>query len=193
MVRSFTDAPVSPDAVERIIDIARRGPSAGYSQGVEFIVITDPEARAELGAAPSGRRHAARIPNFVAQAPVVVVICTSEEIYTTRYAEADKRTARGASPDAVFWMVPYWHVDAGAAMMLLLLATVAEGLGAGVAGVMGAAGQHRIRRLLGMPESYTAVAVVAIGHPAPDARKFAGSAATRKRRPQEEIVHRGRW
>jgi nitroreductase len=193
MVRSFTDEPVASDAVERILDVARRGPSAGYSQGVEFVVVTE---RATRDALTGGRPDAVRqsgITNFVQQAPVVIVVCASADIYTSRYREADKQPVRRESPDERFWLVPYWHTDAGAAMMLILLAAVNEGLGAGVVGVTGPEGQQRMQRALGMPGSYTAVAMVAIGHEAPDARQFRGSAAIRKRRPFDEVVHRERW
>jgi nitroreductase len=191
MVRSFTAEPVADEAVERILDAARRGPSAGYSQGVEFILVTDQETRQQVSA-PLDRLPAG-VPNFVAQAPVLVVVCTSAGIYTSRYREADKMRARGDRPDEDLWLVPYWHTDAGAAMMLILLAAVNEGLGAGVAGVMGREGQDRIQRVLGMPDSYTAVAIVAIGHEAPDAREFGGSAKTRRRRPLFDVVHRDKW
>ena len=43
MVRAFSDAPVGGGALERILDVARRGPSAGYSQGVEFVRLTPPD------------------------------------------------------------------------------------------------------------------------------------------------------
>lgn len=192
MVRSFTDAPVAAEAVERILDVARRGPSAGYSQGVDFVVVTDAETRRRLSA-PSERLRAAGMPNLVGQASVVIVVCTSADIYASRYREADKARVRRDQPDEDFWLVPYWHTDAGAAMMLILLAAVDEGLGAGVAGVMGHEGQKRVRQALAMPPSYTAVATVAIGHEAPDARQFAGSTKTRKRRPLSEVVHHERW
>jgi nitroreductase len=61
MVCSFTAEPVAPDAVERILDAARRGPSAGFSQGTEFVVVTDdatlsthhPPGQHPRGGAPS--------------------------------------------------------------------------------------------------------------------------------------------
>jgi nitroreductase len=192
MVRSFTDERVAPGAVERILEAARRGPSAGYSQGVEFVVVTEPAVRAELSAPPGSIRASGR-PLFVEQAPVLIVVCTSPSIYIERYREADKALVRKGRSDEDFWLVPYWHTDAGAAMMLILLAAVDEGLGAGIAGVMGAMGQARLRQVLGMPASYMAVAIVALGHEAPDARQFSGSAKTRKRRAIEDVVHRERW
>ena len=39
MVRSFEDRPIPPDVVERIVRNAQRGPSAGFSQGVELLVL----------------------------------------------------------------------------------------------------------------------------------------------------------
>ncbi|RPI10640.1 MAG: nitroreductase family protein, partial [Actinobacteria bacterium] len=39
MVRSFEDTSVAIEVVDRMIDRARRSPSAGYSQGVDFVVL----------------------------------------------------------------------------------------------------------------------------------------------------------
>ena len=196
MVRSFSSEAVAPEAIERILDVARRGPSAGYSQGVEFVLVTDEAVRRQVSAEPEALKKSG-LPNFVAQAAALIVVCTSAEIYTSRYREGDKARLRegqeGATADENFWTVPYWHTDAGAALMLILLAAVNEGLGAGVAGVMGREGQERMQRVLAMPETYTAVAIVAIGYEAVDARQFGGSARTRKRRPLDEVVHRDRW
>jgi nitroreductase len=47
MVRNFTDQPVEPAAVERVLDAARRGPSAGFTQGQDFVAVTDPRTKEE--------------------------------------------------------------------------------------------------------------------------------------------------
>jgi nitroreductase len=193
MVRSFTAEPVDAAALERIIDAGRRGPSAGYSQGVEFVVVTDPEMRARVGTRGEEWLRRAKMPNFVAQAQALIVVCTSATIYKERYRERDKRAAGAERDEEDFWLVPYCHTDAGAATMLLLLAAVNEGLGAGVAGVMGEGGQRHMREVLGVPENYTAVAIVALGHEAANAGAYRGSAATRRRRALSEVVHRERW
>ncbi len=192
MVRSFLDAPVSSESIERILNAARRGPSAGYSQGVEFVVITDPDVRSKLSPPPEVLATKG-VRNFIEEAPVVVLVCVSAEIYKSRYREGDKARARDGADDDDLWFVPYWHTDAGAAMMLILLAAVDEGLSAGVAGVMRADGQARMQRALGMPDTHIAIALIAIGHAAADARNVRSSANTRKRRPLDEIVHRNRW
>lgn len=45
MVRNFSDEPVDPAVVARILDLARHAPSAGFTQGQAFVVVTDPETR----------------------------------------------------------------------------------------------------------------------------------------------------
>ena len=45
IVRHFKHDPVEMTAIDRILDLARRIPSAGFSQGQDFIVVTDPEQR----------------------------------------------------------------------------------------------------------------------------------------------------
>ncbi len=190
MVRSFTDEPVATEAIERIIDAARRGPSAGFSQGVEFVIVTDQAMRDKI-ALPYEAMHAkSGHPNFVGQAPVQIVICANAEMYKSRYREPDKMQARQDINDDDLWRIPYWYTDAGCAMMLILLATVNEGLAAGFVG--GSIG--RLRKLLAIPEEYTPVGIALIGHEAPDARRYGDvSADKRPRRPLADIVHRGLW
>ena len=50
MVRNFSDEPISNDEVDRILNLARRGPSAGFSQGQDFIVVNDKAKRLEIAA-----------------------------------------------------------------------------------------------------------------------------------------------
>ncbi|HMC80871.1 MAG TPA: nitroreductase family protein, partial [Acidimicrobiia bacterium] len=43
MVRNFEDRPVPAEALQRILDHARRAPSAGHTQGASFLVLVGPE------------------------------------------------------------------------------------------------------------------------------------------------------
>ncbi|HEX2326815.1 MAG TPA: nitroreductase family protein, partial [Chloroflexota bacterium] len=45
MVRAFTAEPVPWETVERLLRTAQRAPSAGYSQGISFVVVTGDEGR----------------------------------------------------------------------------------------------------------------------------------------------------
>src|SRR5688500_12537848 len=74
MIRAFTAEPVAPAVVDGLIDLARRAPSAGNSQGCAFIVLSGPEtARYWDVTLPSERREGFRWPGLVA-APVLVVV-----------------------------------------------------------------------------------------------------------------------
>ena len=82
-------------------------------------------------------------------------------------------------------------IDAGFAAMLMLLSAVDEGLGALFFGIPPPV-IPSVREAFGVPDEYTPIGAVAVGRRGRDAGS-AGSAATRPRRPLEEIVHRGQW
>lgn len=185
MIRRYRADPIAPTIVERIVDTARRGPSAGFSQGVDFVVVTDAGTRSRIADLCGEHEHVARGREpWLSVAPVHVVPCVRASAYRQRYAEPDK--AGSAGPDG--WAVPFWWVDGGAALMLLLLAAVDEGLGAGVLDIEDRDG---VRRLLDIPDEVEPLVLVTLGHPA--AGQPPSSGTRRPRRPFAQQVHRGRW
>jgi len=48
MIRHYSDKPLAPEVVERILASALRAPSAGFSQGWAFLALTDPADRARF-------------------------------------------------------------------------------------------------------------------------------------------------
>jgi nitroreductase len=185
MIRNYLATPVDPGALERILDAAGRAPSAGHSQGQYLVVVTDAATRkaiAELG--NEAQYVASGMPPWMSTAPVHLVICIREEDYHDRYREPDKVKDDGTEMD---WPVPYWWVDAGAMLMLVLLATVNEGLSAGIFG------SHRLqglKDLLHVPDDVAPVGIVTVGHAA--STETTGS-AKRGRKSPEQVVHRERW
>jgi nitroreductase len=195
MVRDFAPTPVPPEVLERILDSARRGPSAGFSQGVDFVVLDDPTGLEAFWRIvdPRGRKRPRaggrkRPRGELAPPPVVVVPVADPRRYLQRYSEADKRSLGMGSQDA--WPVAYWELDAAMAVMLMLLAATDEGLGAWFFGLFGA--EDALADHLGLPSGCRAVGAVALGHPA-EQEIERGSPRRRARRPLAEVVHRGRW
>lgn len=187
MCRDYTDRPVAPELVDRLLDRARRAPSAGHTQGWSFLVLeggTDTR-RFWKAAADPGWLSAPSLPGLL-RAPVVVVPWCSEAAYRRRYAESDKEPAGPAGS----WRVPYWLVDVSFATMLLLLGAEAEGLGALFFALRPGAAQ-RLRSEFAVPLEWEPLGGLVLGWPAPD-RGPAGS-ARRGRRPLDEVVHRGGW
>ena len=188
MVRRFDRRPVPPEIVDRIVDIGRRAPSAGFSQGLEVLVLDSPEAVAEFW-------EITRDPEFgwdpedVAVGPTVLLIPLPDaERYVARYSEPDKIAF--AMDDAANWPVRFWDVDASMAAMLMLLAAVDEGLGGWFFGIT-----HGERELLdhfGVPQRLRPIGYLGLGFRAADERP-SGSGAGRARRPLAEQLHRNAW
>lgn len=187
MVRSFTADPVSCADVDEICDLARRAPSAGNAASVEFLVLAGDDVGAYWDVTlPPSRRAAFPWPGLL-KAPVLAVVWVDASAYVRRYSEADKRhTGLGAGPEA--WPVPYWFVDGGAAMMVMLLAARERGLGAAFFGLF----EHEpaVRERFSVPSSRRAVGTVALGHVGADRRS---RSSQRSRAPLSEVLHRGRW
>ncbi len=182
MVRSYTPEPVDGDTLIRILDTARRAPSAGFSQGQRFVVVTEAATRRAIAESAGEPAFVADgFPPWISQAPVHVVVCADEDAYRARYREPDK------AADAARWPIPYWYVDAGCSLMLLLLATVDEGL---AAGFLGAHRLDGLSELIGLPQGVHPLGVVTVGHPAPDRRS---GSLQRGWRELDDVVAWERW
>jgi nitroreductase len=190
MVRNYAPEPVAREAVERIVTTVRRAPSAGYSQGQRLLVITEKAGRAEiLRLASSSWMTDRGLEPWLESAPVHVFVCVREADYHERYQQEDKLV----DGEEIEWPVPFWYVDAGAALMLVLLAAIDEGLAAGLTGVPKEFARE-LRSSFGIPEDVTIVAHVTIGVPAPDPGWSAvTSRATKPRRDESESIRWERW
>ena len=188
MVRHFSAEPVASEVIERIIALAQHAPSAGYTQGQSLVVVTQPETRREIGRICGEEEYtSANFHPFISEAPVLVVPCVSEAAYHRRYQEADKVDEEGAETE---WPVPYWFMDIGCSVMILLLAVVNEGLAAGFAGAPTTERVGELRRLLGIPDEVTPVGVIPIGHRAADTPS---PSLKRGRKPATEFARFERW
>jgi nitroreductase len=191
MVRHYAPTPVSREQVERIVETVRRAPSAGYSQGQRLLVVTEEAGRADVATVfgEAGWANPDDLEPWLTSAPVHVLVCTREDDYHDRYRMPDKLD----DGDEIEWPVPYWFVDAGAALMMLLLAALDEGLAAGVSGVpLDVAA--RMRTSFGIPDDVAIVALVTVGVAAPDPGWSAvTSRRTQPRRPPGDVVRWERW
>jgi nitroreductase len=188
MVRRFDQRAVPDEVMDRVLESGRRAPSAGFAQGVDFLVLDTPEAVASFW-------NITRDPEFgwdpedIAVGPTVLVLPIPDaRRYTERYAQPDK-IAFGMD-DAANWPVKFWEVDASMAAMQMLLAAVDEGLGGWFFGIT-----HGERDLLdryGVPEGVRPIGILGFGYAATDETP-SGSGSSRPRRPFTDQVHRNGW
>jgi len=185
MIRYYTDERLAPDVVERILANALRAPSAGFSQGFAFLALTDPADRARLW--PFVPTRVEQTPTMQL-APLVVVPLAHKATYLERYAEPDKGWEDRAESR---WPAPYWFIDTGMAALMILLTAVDEGLDACFFGIQ-PENIAPFRSEFGIPEDYSPIGGITVGHRSPDTPPQPDTYAAR-RRDAADVVHRGQF
>ena len=180
MVRTFTGEPVSGESLMRILGNAVRGPSAGFSQGQSFLVLTEPADREKFWAIAGEA-----IATSAQTAPLVIVPMSCKRVYLERYAQPDKGWS---DMDEARWPVPFWHIDTGMAGLLILQTAVDEGLGAVYFGIVPEA-VAPFRAAFGVPDDQEPIGAIAIGHDAETEKRDLRS----RRRNLADVTHYGRW
>jgi FMN reductase [NAD(P)H] len=178
MCRSYSPRPVPRAHLVRILDAARKSPSAGHAQGIRFGVVTDSGTRRRIAAACGESDYVERgFKPWLSDAPVHVVVAVCEGSYQQRYSEPDKTTGPGQ------WNVPYPVMDAGKSLMSLYLAAQHFGLSTGYLGPHQSAD---LVELLGLPQEWRFLGLVTIGY------RKGGLQPTKSRgrgwRPFDEVV-----
>ena len=186
--RSFIDREPPEGLVLDLIDKARRTPTAGNSQGVEFLLLDEKSLIDDFwGVSFSEKdRSGFSFPGLF-KAPALIIPFGVPSLYTDRYKENDKSytTLGGDKKD---WKVPYWLTDAAFATMALQLLAIEVELETCFIGLFDR--EERIKEHFSIPESYEALGVLIMGYP--DTQKVTlGRSQKRKRRPLNEVVHRG--
>jgi nitroreductase len=135
-VRSYTDEPIEPAQLERILEAARRTPSSRNWQPWDFVLVTERERLQALATVWQGAGH-------VATSAATIALITS-----IHESERDQ---------AIAWF------DLGQATMSIMIAAADLGIGTGHSAV---GDQDLARRLLGLPADRQCAFLIALGHPA---------------------------
>ncbi len=163
MIRAYTGEPVPEELVQRLLEYAVRAPSAGNLQPWEFILVQDPEVRAQLATAAFGQTS-------VATAPLIIATCADTQRMGKRYG------SRGNF---------YSLVDTAFASLLILLGVVEQGLGACF---VGAYNPVEVAKILGLPDQVRPVGLITIGYPAQRPSK-----PSNPKIPIHKLVHHNTW
>jgi nitroreductase len=188
MVRHFDQRPLEPELLDQILESARHAPSAGFSQGFNFVVLEQPDLVSRFWATTDDPAFP-NPPDFATTAPTVIVLPLADKAaYLERYSRPDK-IAYGMNDEAN-WPVKFWEVDTAMAIMLILLAATDLGVGALYFGITH--GEDELLRELGVPEGQRLLGVIGLGHRASD--EVVDLTRFKERRRQfDAMVHRNRW
>ena len=191
MVRRYDpDHPVPADVINTALRNAIRAPSAGFSQGWDFVVLTRPAERQAYWAATDDTNDNDDEPDSwlagMASAPTLILCLSDEGTYLRRYAEPDKGWT---DMDKARWPVPYWDVDTGMAALMMLLTAVDEGLGGCFFGAPPAT-HKAVFEAFGIPQDRTLVGVVSLGYAVPHQKS---PSLKRGLRGLDQVAHYGRF
>ncbi len=162
-VRKYTNDPVEPEKLARILEAARVAPSWKNLQCWKFIVVKDPERKKQLAESLPETNPARRA--IGETAPVVIVLCADPE-------------ASGLQDGK-----EYYLLDAGLAMQQLILAAHAEGLGTCWVALFD---EGKARPACAVPGEFRIVAITPLGVP----EKQPGE---KPRKELGEIVYSETW
>ena len=157
-VRDYTDQPVSEEQLSRVLEAGRLAPSAKNRQTWRFIVVEDKELRSRIADAAFGQ-------DYVAQAPVVVALCTTNIEYRMPNGQLS------------------YPVDLSIAASFMVLQAEHEGLGSCMVTTFR---EEDVKSMLTVPYSMRVVMLLTIGHPQ-------GTTRRSHRLPMDRIVSRDHW
>ncbi|MBO8180183.1 MAG: nitroreductase family protein [Archaeoglobus sp.] len=160
-IRKFKPDDIDDDTLMKILEAGNAAPSAGNLQARDFVVVRNEQTKKKLAMAALKQM-------FIAEAPVVVVVCANYPRSMRVYGERGRL---------------YAEQDATAAIENILLAVTALNLGAVW---VGAFDEEQVSEILELPEHVRPMAIIPIGHPAENP-------APRNRYPVSMLTHFEKW
>jgi nitroreductase len=143
-IRDYSDASLTQEEVNYILDCASTAPSAGNLEAWDVIVVTEDDARSALAEAAYDQEH-------IAKASTVFVVCANYVRSMSRYGE------RG---------ILYAVQDATIACTYMMLAAHAQKLHSCWTGAID---EDAVREILDLPQHIRPVALLAVGRGHPPA------------------------
>ena len=117
-----------------IKEIASNGvriPTAGFSRGIEVLTILDHDNIKKIAVITNEKKYTSKgLDPWISWAEGIIIILINKNAYIERYGKEDKNSSLNIDN----WHMPYWYIDAGAALMNILLGAEDKELGSGFLG-----------------------------------------------------------
>ena len=159
VVRNYKKTSLEDINLKNISKFSIKIPTAGFSRGVEILNTFDVKKI----------KNVSRIFNednfikdgkspWISNSLALFFILLNEEAYHHRYSKNDKTNAVNSKD----WDVPYWYVDAGAAMMNCILLIEEKELSSGFMGLHNI-DRKKIYEEFKIPETYQIIGMITAG------------------------------
>jgi len=143
-IRKYQDKQVSQEIIIKLLDAARKAPSAHNTQSHKYFIVKDEETMKKFKKANAFKQP------FVYDAPLIIICCSNPSLYP-KPIEVDDKSEN------------YAHEDLSIASSFLVLQATELGLG-----TVFVAWMHRekIKKILKLPKNYIIPFAILIGYPA---------------------------
>ena len=159
VVRTYKKTSLEDTNLKNISKFSIKIPTAGFSRGIEILNTFDVKKI----------KNVSRIFNednfikdgkspWISNSLALFFILLNEEAYHHRYSKNDKTNAVNSKD----WDVPYWYVDAGAAMMNCILLIEEKELSSGFMGLHNI-DRKKIHEEFKIPDTYQIIGMITAG------------------------------
>jgi len=159
VVRSYQKVTVDKNNLENIAKYAIKIPTAGFSRGIEILNTFDIE-KIKIVSKIFNENYFKKNNQspWISNSLGLFFLLINEDAYHKRYSSSDKKNAVNSKE----WDIPYWYVDAGAALMNCLLLIEEQGFASGFMGLHNIE-RNKIHDLFKIPSDYQIVGMVTAG------------------------------
>ena len=190
-IRTFKSDPIPPDVLARIIRAAHHGPSVGFMQPWDFIMVQDVEVREKVKDLFDRERQAAssffdepRRSHYLSLKLEGIMESPVNVCVTCDPTRAEVVLGRNSVPETDLY-------STCCAVQNLWLAARAEGVGVGWVSILK---QAQMRKILGVPHHVIPVAYLCLGYPVEfTTEPVLQTAGWRDRLNLEDLVHFDGW
>ncbi|MFX1266321.1 MAG: nitroreductase family protein [Promethearchaeota archaeon] len=183
-IRSYRPDKIPDEIMKKLLEAIQLAPSAGNRQPYRFIIVQDQDMKTKIAAACRWYPGRPQGQSFIAEAPVVIVACSSVNNAVVRYYTDEGVTLQTG------WDVPTevdrsqndyqscMEIDLGIALDHLTLVAAAEGLGTCW---IAALDEREIKKILSVPDDKKVSVVMPVGY-------TDSWPQSRPRKPLEKII-----
>lgn len=159
IVRNYKKVDFDKKTLNEIANYAIKIPTAGFSRGIEIIQVFNDNTIMNISNLFNEKRFKEQGKDpWISHSVALFFIILNENAYHERYSRNDKIKAVNSKD----WDVPYWFVDAGAAMMNCMLLLEEKKLSSGFMGLHNT-NRNNVHKLLDIPENYLIIGMITAG------------------------------
>ena len=159
VVRNYKKSEFDPKKLKNISKFSVKIPTAGFSRGIEILQVTNQQSISSIAECFNELEYIKKgKPKWISNSICLFFILLNESAYHQRYESPDK-VKSVSSKD---WDIPYWYVDAGAAMMNCMLLIEEQELKSGFMGLHNT-DRDGIHKMLNIPNTYKIIGMITAG------------------------------